>query len=160
MTIALLRYYNWWPILIYAFVLNHRIISLREGRLESITILIYTFVLNHRIISLTAGMFVSITILIDIVIEPNLPSLSEIMRWFSANVVWAYKTSITLSLFIDWLIDCIVFNATFSNISAISWRPVLVVEEAGVLGENHRVTMGKWLVKFIICGCKPSAPEE
>jgi hypothetical protein len=24
------------------------------------------------------------------------------------------------------------FNATFSNISAISWRPVLVVEEAGV----------------------------
>jgi len=25
-----------------------------------------------------------------------------------------------------------VFNATFSNISAISWRPVLVVDEAGV----------------------------
>jgi hypothetical protein len=25
-----------------------------------------------------------------------------------------------------------VFNATFSNISAISWRPVLEVEEAGV----------------------------
>jgi len=24
------------------------------------------------------------------------------------------------------------------NISAISWRPVLVVEEAGVPGENHR----------------------
>jgi hypothetical protein len=30
------------------------------------------------------------------------------------------------------------FNATFSNISAISWRPVLVVEEAGVPGENRR----------------------
>jgi hypothetical protein len=29
-----------------------------------------------------------------------------------------------------------VFNATFNNISAISWRPVLVVEEAGVPGEN------------------------
>jgi hypothetical protein len=26
-----------------------------------------------------------------------------------------------------------VFNATFNNISAISWRPVLVVEGAGVL---------------------------
>ena len=25
-----------------------------------------------------------------------------------------------------------VFNATVNNISAISWRPVLVVEEAGV----------------------------
>jgi hypothetical protein len=32
----------------------------------------------------------------------------------------------------------LVFNATFSNISAISRRPVLVVEEAGVPGENHR----------------------
>ena len=30
------------------------------------------------------------------------------------------------------------FNATFNNISAISWQPVLVVEEAGVLWENHR----------------------
>jgi hypothetical protein len=28
------------------------------------------------------------------------------------------------------------FNATFNNISAISWRPVLVVEEAGVLSEK------------------------
>jgi hypothetical protein len=34
----------------------------------------------------------------------------------------------------EWII---VFIATFSNISAISWRPVLVVEEAGVPGENH-----------------------
>jgi hypothetical protein len=30
---------------------------------------------------------------------------------------------------IDWFE---FFNATFSNISAISWRPVLMVEEAGV----------------------------
>ena len=29
-----------------------------------------------------------------------------------------------------------MFNATFSNISAISWQPVLVVEESGVPGEN------------------------
>jgi hypothetical protein len=32
----------------------------------------------------------------------------------------------------------IVLNTTFNNISAISWRPVLVVEKAGVPGENHR----------------------
>ena len=31
-----------------------------------------------------------------------------------------------------------VFNATFNNISAISWRSVLLVEEIGVPGENHR----------------------
>ena len=29
------------------------------------------------------------------------------------------------------------FNATFSNISAISWRPVLLVREARVSGEYH-----------------------
>ena len=34
-------------------------------------------------------------------------------------------------------VDLIDFNATFSNISAISWQPVLVVEEAGIPGENH-----------------------
>jgi hypothetical protein len=36
-------------------------------------------------------------------------------------------------------------HATFSNISAISWRPGLVVEEAGVPGENpdHGQATGK-----------------
>ena len=31
-----------------------------------------------------------------------------------------------------------VFNATFNNISVISWLSVLLVEETGVTGENHR----------------------
>ena len=31
-----------------------------------------------------------------------------------------------------------VFNATFYDISVISWRSVLLVEETGVSGENHR----------------------
>jgi len=30
-----------------------------------------------------------------------------------------------------------VFNSTFNNISVISWRLVLLVEEIGVTGENH-----------------------
>ena len=38
----------------------------------------------------------------------------------------------------------IVFNATFSNISAISWRPVLVVEKVGVPGENHQPWASNW----------------
>ena len=33
-----------------------------------------------------------------------------------------------------------VFNATFNNISAISWRSVLLVDESGVSGEKHRQT--------------------
>ena len=31
-----------------------------------------------------------------------------------------------------------VFKATFNNISVISWQSVLLVEETGVPGENHR----------------------
>ena len=31
-----------------------------------------------------------------------------------------------------------VFNATFNNISVISWWSVLLVEETRVPGENHR----------------------
>ena len=31
-----------------------------------------------------------------------------------------------------------VFNANFNNISVISWRSDLLVEETGVPGENHR----------------------
>jgi hypothetical protein len=34
--------------------------------------------------------------------------------------------------------ELLVFHATFDNISAISWRSVLLVKETGVLGENHR----------------------
>ena len=32
-----------------------------------------------------------------------------------------------------------VFNATFNNILAISWRSILLMEETGVLGENHYI---------------------
>jgi hypothetical protein len=55
------------------------------------------------------------------------------------------------------IFDFWCFNATFSNISAISWRPVLAVEEGGV-PEREPPTMGKQLVNFITCGCELSAP--
>ena len=38
----------------------------------------------------------------------------------------------------------IAFNATFNNISVISWRSVLVVEETGVPAENHRPVASHW----------------
>jgi hypothetical protein len=31
-----------------------------------------------------------------------------------------------------------VFNATFNNISVITWQSALLVEETSVPGENHR----------------------
>jgi len=37
-----------------------------------------------------------------------------------------------------------MFNATFNNISVISWRSVLLVGETGVPGENHRPAANHW----------------
>jgi hypothetical protein len=42
------------------------------------------------------------------------------------------------------LVCLVVFNATFNNISAISWRSGLLVEEIGGLGENHRPSASHW----------------
>jgi hypothetical protein len=40
-----------------------------------------------------------------------------------------------------------MLKATFSNISAISWRPVWVVEEAG---ENHRPWASNWKILSLV----------
>jgi hypothetical protein len=37
-----------------------------------------------------------------------------------------------------------VFNATFNNISVISWWSVLLLEETRVLGENHQPVTSHW----------------
>ena len=37
-----------------------------------------------------------------------------------------------------------VFNATFNNISVISWQSFLLVEETGVPRENHRPAVSHW----------------
>jgi len=36
-----------------------------------------------------------------------------------------------------WLVGFMMLNATFNNISVISWQSVLLVEETGVPRENH-----------------------
>jgi len=36
------------------------------------------------------------------------------------------------------LVMVMVFNVTFNNISVISWQSILLVEETGVPGENHK----------------------
>ena len=59
-------------------------------------------------------------------------------------------------LFYDDFIWFIVFNATFSNISTTSWRPVFSGGRSrSTLREPP--TMGKQLANFINCGCESSA---
>ena len=55
-----------------------------------------------------------------------------------------YNISVCGFFLIFFNFNFLCFNATFNNISAISWRPVLVVEEAGVPGENHRPWASNW----------------
>jgi hypothetical protein len=53
----------------------------------------------------------------------------------------------------EWFVVVMVFNATFNNISVISWRSVLLVEETG---ENHRPAIShrqntlKWRFYYIL----------
>ena len=42
-----------------------------------------------------------------------------------------------LSFFVDNIVGVMIFNATFNNISIISWQSALLVEETGVHGGNH-----------------------
>ena len=60
--------------------------------------------------------------------------MDGIMITKNGTYPWSFVTQILLHLF-----ACLMlFNATFNNISVISWRSVLLVEETGVPGENHR----------------------
>ena len=41
-------------------------------------------------------------------------------------------------IYMTWLgVRIMIFNGTFNNISVMSWRSVLMVEETRVPGENH-----------------------
>ena len=47
-----------------------------------------------------------------------------------------------------------MFNTTFSNISGISWQPVLVVEEAKVLRESNRPCASNWSTLSLVAASR------
>ena len=47
-------------------------------------------------------------------------------------------------IFEDRAMAMMVLDATFDNISVLSWRSALLVEETGVLGENQRPAASHW----------------
>ena len=75
-----------------------------------------------------------------------------IIEYFFASVVAVHRTAVgkLLHFFLfsetTGSIDvCLmVFNATFNNISVISWQLILLVEETGVPGENHQPVVSHW----------------
>ena len=53
-----------------------------------------------------------------------------------------------------------VFNDTFNNISVISWRSVLLVEETGGPEENHRPAASHWQLYHMMLYTSPWAGVE
>ena len=49
------------------------------------------------------------------------------------------------------MVGFMVSNVTFNNISVISWLSVLLMEETGVPGENHRPVTSHWQTFLSLC---------
>ena len=60
------------------------------------------------------------------------------------NIIQTVTRVNIVCLFVCLFVCLLVINATFNNISAISWRSVLLLEETGGLGENHRPLASHW----------------
>ena len=81
---------------------------------------------------------------------------ASLILYFHVPLYRRYVLSLNNSKFCDWVDriyrieleikdDLIRFDLLcLTPLSAISWRPVLVVEEAGVPGENHPLWASNW----------------
>ena len=62
---------------------------------------------------------------------------------------------IQLSRWLYLFVYLMVLNATFNNISVISWWSFLLVEETGELAENHRPVANHWQTYHIMLHTSP-----
>jgi len=61
----------------------------------------------------------------------------------SRKIVLESLTTLNILLSYYYTFDVfVVFNTTINNISAILWRSILLMEEIGIPGENHRPSAG------------------
>jgi hypothetical protein len=66
---------------------------------------------------------------------------------FSCRIAWPYVSlTVTMEVY-EW---CLFVNATFKNISVISWRSVLLVKKTGVPSENvsHWQTLSHNVIEY------------
>jgi hypothetical protein len=66
------------------------------------------------------------------------------VRFRNQCCIWFYYYYLEYIRYTSWVRN-MVFNATLNNIVVISWRSVLLVEETGVTGENHRPAIFNYL---------------
>ena len=75
----------------------------------------------------------------NVVFPPSIYWLNKGDRKIEISQTAAFRLSIINGFCL------MVFNATFTHISVISWWSVLLVEETGGHGEDHRPATGNWL---------------
>ena len=74
------------------------------------------------------------------------------VKHFNIFLIWHSSKYIqgVSDLFMSQGLWVMVFNATFNNLSAISWWSVLLVEEIRVPGENHWSVTSHWQIYHIM----------
>ena len=65
------------------------------------------------------------------------------MLWIRLHIALLFNKAWIWMIWFS-LVRFMVFNATFNNISVISWQSVLLVEETRVPWENHRPIGNQW----------------
>jgi len=124
-------------------------IYLENGK-DMITNIIFerhNFILNHTYMYLKLYQVVKKTL------EKYTKYVSVCFTLVKYKCPWYWKSRL-----IDFDFWC--FNATFSNISAISWRPVLVVEKAVVPGEEKVEGREKYTYNVHIIYISIAMPER
>ena len=71
-------------------------------------------------------------------------SSTTVLKSIHVHVLHKSDIQYVKSLFTSLFACLMVFNATFNNISVISWRSVLLVKDIRGPGENHRPVTSHW----------------
>ena len=85
----------------------------------------------------------------------QIQNLFEKWKEILCTRIYIYKHTVTGKCIIcpvGSLIWFMVFNATFNNILGFLWRSVLLVEETGIPGENHRPVASDWHTLWQVSG--------
>jgi hypothetical protein len=86
--------------------------------------------------TISSGYNAVAAILLEDFVKPSFPNMKSSTMTLFSKIVSKY-----IHICFGWFM---VFNATFSNISVISWRSVLSVEETGGTGEHHQPVSIHW----------------
>jgi hypothetical protein len=74
------------------------------------------------------------------------------LKWYVywGDFTWVKSSSLCWCIANRQQTYSMVFNATFNNISVVSWQAVLLVEETGGPRENHRPVTSHWQTYHIM----------